>query len=221
MITLTIEPEFQQFPDLKLGLLQGNISNTFLDSLLWQEINQKAEAIRKAQQFDTIKDIPVIQATRSAYRKLGKDPNRYRPSAEALMRRLVKGNEIYQINTMVDIINFLSLSTGYSIGGFDVDQIQGDLTLGIGQPDEPYEAIGRGQLNIESLPVFRDHLGGIGTPTSDVVRTSISENTKVVLLVFNGYHGGEDLKEVLGMAMDLMQRFVAGRNMVSNIYSPM
>ena len=79
---------------------------------------------------------------------------------------------------------------GYSIGGFDYEKIQGDtLCLGVGQSGEPYEGIGRGMLNIENLPVYRDTIGGIGTPTSDNERTALSLDTKHLLALVNGYDG--------------------------------
>ena len=91
----------------------------------------------------------------------------------------MRGLELYQIDTLVDLINLVSLSTGYSIGGFDADKIQGDsLELGIGRAEEPFEGIGRGKLNIEGLPVYRDRAGGIGTPTSDNERTKMGLETR-------------------------------------------
>mgnify|MGYP000747919632 CR=1 FL=1 len=84
----------------------------------------------------------------------------------------------YQIDTLVDLINLVSIRYGYSIGGFDADKIQGDtLVLGIGKSGEPYEGIGRGELNIEGMPVYRDAMGGIGTPTSDNERTKLEAGT--------------------------------------------
>lgn len=135
-----------------------------------------------------IKLRPGIAATREAYKKLGKDPNRYRPAAEQLCRRIVRGLGLYRVNAAVDVINVLSLRSGYSIGGFDMDKIEGDtITLGVGRAGEPYEGIGRGELNIECLPVFRDSAGGIGTPTSDNERTKLSLDTTRLLMTINMY----------------------------------
>lgn len=98
------------------------------------------------------KDMTTIHATREAYKKCGKDPSRYRPSGEALCRRILRGISLYQIDTLVDLINLVSIRFGYSIGGFDADKIVGDaLVLGIGKAGEPYEGIGRGELNIEGM----------------------------------------------------------------------
>ena len=85
------------------------------------------------------------------------------------------------------------MAYGYSIGGFDGAKFVGDmLTLGIGKAGEPYEGIGRGMLNIEGLPVYRDEQGGVGTPTSDNERTKISIDTRHLVVLINGYDGQEE-----------------------------
>ena len=150
----------------------------------------------------------MIAATREAYKRCGKDPGRYRPSAEALRRRLMRGIPLYQIDTLVDLINLVSLRTGHSIGGFDADKIQGNhLELGIGKAKEPFEGIGRGILNIEGLPVYRDSFGGIGTPTSDHERTKMDVGTTHILAIVNGYNGKEGLKEAAEMIQSLLRDY--------------
>lgn len=179
----------QKLPELRLATISCNVKNTDYHPDLWREIEQVCRQTQKDSDFEQIKNQIHVKACKDAYRKLGKDPNRYRPSAESLRRRIVKGNPLYQITTVVDIINLVSLQTGYSIGGFDQNKVDGKIILGIGQPDEPYEGIGRGQLNIENLPVYRDEKGGIGTPTSDNTRTAIDINTDTLLLVINDFAG--------------------------------
>ena len=133
-----------------------------------------------------------IAATRKVYRSGGKDPSRYRPASEALIRRLLQGKELYQRDTLVDLVNLASIAYGYSIGGFYADKFQGDtLTLGVGKAGEPYEGIGRGTINIEGLPVYRDQIGGVGTPTSDNERTKMEMNTTHLIVLINGYDGNE------------------------------
>ena len=132
------------------------VKNTAYCEGLWKEINAFTEELTTTTQIEDIKHQPVIAATREAYKRCGKDPGRYRPSAEALRRRLMRGIPLYQIDTLVDLINLVSLRTGHSIGGFDADKIQGAyLELGIGKAGEPFEGIGKGVLNIEGLPVYR------------------------------------------------------------------
>ena len=105
---------------------------------------------------------------------------------------MLQGKELYQINTLVDLINLASIAYGYSIGGFDADKFAGDtLTLGIGKEGEPYEGIGRGMINIAGLPVYRDAQGGVGTPTSDNERTKIELQTVRLAVLINGYDGNE------------------------------
>ena len=139
--------------------------------------------------------------------------NRARPLSEALRRRLLRGLDLYQIDTLVDLINLVSLRTGYSIGGFDADRIQGtQLCLGIGREGEPFEGIGRGPLNIACMPVIRDAIGGIGTPTSDHERTKMSVDTRHILAIINGYSGSEGLHEAATLTTELLQRYASAED---------
>lgn len=173
--------------------VEARITNSAHCPGLWQRIEDFVSDYRSRYTTDSIKNMPSIQATRHIYKLCGKDPSRYRPSGEALVRRILKGQPLYQIDTAVDLINLASIAYGYSIGGFDADAISGHtLTLGIGQKGEPYEGIGRGSLNIEGLPVYRDATGGIGTPTSDNERTKIHLHSTRLLVIVNGYDGDAD-----------------------------
>ena len=155
----------------------------------------------------------TIHATREAYKKCGKDPSRYRPSGEALWRRILRGIPLYQIDTLVDLINLVSIRFGYSIGGFDADKFEGDtLTLGIGKAGEPYEGIGRGALNIEGMPVYRDAIGGVGTPTSDNERTKLGLETTHLLTIINGYSGKEGLQEAADYMVELIKEFASAED---------
>lgn len=194
----------QRCPQFVGAAVLASVHNTELDSELWQEINQFIADYRQRYTPDSIKQMPSIQATREAYKRCGKDPSRYRPSGEALVRRTLKGNDLYQVSTLVDLINLASIAYGYSIGGFDADKIKGDrLTLGIGREGEPYEGIGRGTLNIAGLPVYRDEMGGIGTPTSDNERTKLTLQTTRLLTIVNGYDGNHE--QTLACARYLQQ----------------
>ncbi len=182
------------------------VKNTAHNEGLWKEIDAFTEHLTTTTKMEDIKLQPVIAATREAYKRCGKDPGRYRPSSEALRRRLMRGISLYQIDTLVDLINLVSLRTGHSIGGFDADKIQGSrLELGIGKAGEPFEGIGRGVLNIEGLPVYRDSVGGIGTPTSDNERTKMDIGTTHILAIVNGYNGTEGLKEAAEMIQNLLK----------------
>ena len=166
--------------------------NSPTSETLWQEIGEMGERYRQTLTVESLKQMSGIAATRRVYKACGKDPSRYRPAAEALIRRMLQGKELYRVNTLVDLINLASIAYGYSIGGFDADKMVGDrLELGVGKEGEPYEGIGRGLLNIAGLPVYRDGKGGVGTPTSDHERTKISMETTHLLVLINGYDGNE------------------------------
>ena len=210
MINISISDEIlAACPEFAFSAIQCKVKNTPYNAELWQEITDFSEKFAAKTPLSKINKLPNIIETREAYKKLGKDPNRYRPSAEALCRRIVRGIPLYQISTVVDLINLVSMKYDYSIGGFDADKIEGDLILGVGKTDEKFEAIGRGLLNIEGLPVYRDNIGGIGTPTSDEERTKISLETTNLLMLINGYSGKNGLAEVTEYAKKLTEKFAA------------
>jgi len=115
---------------------------------------------------------------------------------------------------LVDCINLISIHTGFSIGGFDLEKIDGDLFLGVGEANEKYDAIGRGLLNIEGLPVYRDKKGGIGTATSDEERTKIDLNTKSLLLIINSAGGKIGLEEAFEWSKRLLIDYVQAKEIV-------
>ena len=200
----------QAWPLFRGAAVFATVKNSPYSEELWKRIGEFTELYRQKYTIDSIKEMPAIQATRQAYKKCGKDPSRYRPSAEALRRRLMRGIALYQIDTLVDLINLVSLRTGYSIGGCDADKIQGtDLKLGVGRAEEPFEGIGRGVLNIEGLPVYRDAVGGIGTPTSDNERTKMDLGTQHILAIVNGYSGQEGLREAAEMIQELLKKYTS------------
>ena len=173
--------------------VEANVVNTPYCQELWDEIHALGEKYKETLTTESLKEMSGIAATRKVYRACGKDPSRYRPASEALIRRMLQGKELYQRDTLVDLVNLASIAYGYSIGGFDADKFKGDtLTLGIGRAGEPYEGIGRGLINIDGLPVYRDAEGGVGTPTSDNERTKMSIDTTHLVVLINGYDGNEE-----------------------------
>lgn len=209
---ITIGQEiFAVCPEFHLAAIACETKNSPYNAGLWQEIVAFSAQFAATYKMEEINRRPAIHATREVYKKLGKDPNRYRPSAEALCRRILKGQRLYQVNTLVDLINLVSLKTGYSIGGFDASRIEGDLQLGVGEAGERFEAIGRGLLNIEGLPLYRDAEGGIGTPTSDEERTKIRSDTTQLLIIINGYSGRGGLQEAADYARNLLTKYAEAK----------
>ncbi|MEG1616251.1 MAG: phenylalanine--tRNA ligase beta subunit-related protein [Bacteroidales bacterium] len=195
-------------PDFKGVAISCRVRNSEPDEALWKELDAEMLHFCECYKVEQINKRKPIQATRQAYKALGKDPNRYRPSAEALCRRILKEKSLYRINTLVDLINLVSIHTGFSIGGFDAARISGDtLWLGAGKADEVFCGIGRGPLNIEGLPVYRDAVGGIGTPTSDEERTKLTVESTDLLMIINGYSGEEGLDEAVAYSIELLKRY--------------
>ena len=199
-------------PDINLSCIECNVLIEEKNEILWGEIQNKIVELCANFKVEDISKILAISVSRKAYKACGKDPARYRLSAEALLRRVLKRNEIYQINNVVDLLNLVSISTGFSIGGYDVDKIEGDIILGIGDNNEPYSAIGRGELNIEFLPLFRDDKGAFGTPTSDSERTSVSFQTKRFLMIIIDFSASSQLNVATNMAVNLLKKFANATN---------
>lgn len=187
------------FPNLRLGCIRMDVTINQSDDRIYALSDKIIARIQDEFTIGLISQRKMIRSTKEAYRKLGKDPSRYRPSAEALTRRIVKGKDLLWINNIVDVLNLISLDSGYSIGGYDADKITGDVEFGIGGVDEPYEAIGRGPINIENLPVFRDDKGAFGSPTSDSLRTMVTDSTTNFLMVIIDFLGDEQLKKTVEM----------------------
>jgi DNA/RNA-binding domain of Phe-tRNA-synthetase-like protein len=196
-------------PELALAIITCEVKNADTSSEFWSELETEIQQIKASYALEEINKRPEIAATRKIYKALGKDPNRYRPSAEALCRRILRDIPIYKVSTLVDIINLVSIRSGFSIGGFDRDKIQGNIELGAGTSEDEFEAIGRGLLNVDGLPLYRDEAGGIGTPTSDNERTKISENTTQLLMIINGYSGKNGLQETVNHSIKLLGKYAA------------
>lgn len=191
------------------AVVEAEVRNGPTPSALWAEINVFAGKFAQSLTPETLKLQPGIAATRAAYKAAGKDPSRYRPACEQLARRILQGKGLYSVSTLVDIGNLASLLYGYSTGAIDREKICGnEVTLGIGHKEEPYEAIGRGILNIENMPAYRDAEGAFATPTSDSVRTMLSEGTRRLALFINGYDGdGERVTATAQYVQELLKKY--------------
>ena len=210
MVKISISERIKgSIPDLVLGCIECNVEILKSSPELWDEIEGTCKLIQQTKNFADVSSLPAIKASRQSYKLCGKDPARYRLSSEALMRRVVKGFDLYRINNVVDLLNLVSLKTGMSIGGYDADKIDGDVIFDVGYKDEPYEGIGRGELNIEFLPVFRDRNSAFGSPTSDSVRTSVTHNTKRFLMIIVGFSGIASTKEAMELAVSLLKKYAA------------
>lgn len=205
MPEVMISPELKsRCPKLRLGCIEANVLVNSAGEGLFSEIRERLERIQQSLKIEDIARIPAVEASRKAYRACGKDPARYRLSAEALLRRVILGKALYQINNVVDQLNLVSVTGGFSIGGYDAGKIKGNIVFGMGLADEPYEGIGRGVLNIENLPVFRDDAGAFGTPTSDSKRTEVTRETNDFLMIIIDFGADDQLETSMQLAVRLL-----------------
>ena len=174
-------------------------------------ISSYESKIMEEYSLEDVLDIPLIKEARDSYKKLGKDPSRYRLACESLLRRLVKGNKLYRINNLVDLGNILSIDTKRSVAVLDYDKIKGDVLIRIGRSDDVYEGIGRGIINIENIPLYEDEIGPFGSTTSDTPRTMVTENTKKILL-FIVFFGSSCKEENEGIALELFNKYANAKN---------
>jgi len=204
-------------PYARLGVVQAKVKYQKESVCLWEKINKEIKNISNYLSLGQIAEIPVIKDTRNAYLAMGKEPARYRCSAEALLRRIVNGKGLYKINSIVDIINFISLSSHFSIGCYDYNTLFTPVIFDIGRASEKYNTIGRGEMNIEDLPVFRDGLGAFGSPTSDSSRTRITINTREIVAVIIDFSGTGSLIEAMNMTVDYLKEYGGATQTVDNI----
>lgn len=212
MIKIKIDSSIKECcSEAALGVLQCNVAVKEAEAAFLELLNAKIGELAEVELSQANKR-EKIQSTRKAYKALGKDANRYRCSAEAMCRRISKERGLYYINNVVDINNYLSIKTGYSMGTYDLEQVQGDILWARAPEGTAYKGIGKDVLNIEFLPALFDELGPFGNPTSDNTRAMITENTKEVILVFYAFDGGKELMEHLKEAENLLKEFAEGEN---------
>jgi DNA/RNA-binding domain of Phe-tRNA-synthetase-like protein len=147
-------------------------------------------------------------AARALYRRLGEDPTRHRPSSEALLRRVRRGDGLPRVNSLVDVANVVSMRLQVPVGLYDLDRVQGQLTLRLGRLGESYAGIGRETVNVAGRLCVADDLGACGNPSADSARTMITTGTDQAAWIFFLPVGDRDL----GLTYELVARY--GRGLV-------
>ena len=164
-------------------------------------------------------EAPSILATRAGYKALGKDPARYRGSAEALLRRLIAGKGLPRINNVVDVINLLSAESRLPIGLYDLAHVEGEIEFRAGRAGETYKGIGKYDLNLEELPLFADGKGPHGSATSDSERTMVTEATTRVVAIIVAFGGANGLDAWTARLAELLTQHASGSSIETRIVS--
>ena len=197
----------EKCPNLTLGCIIANVKVNDFNEDLWKEITNECNNIETSLEIKDILTLENIKASRDAYKKFKKDPSKYRLSSESLLRRIVKGLGLYKVNTIVDINNLISLKTNYSVGTYDLDKLNGDILFTLGHEGERYEGIGRGEINLENLPVFEDAIGKFGSTTSDSTRAMITKDTKSILMNIISFNGDINMESHINNAKNLLELY--------------
>jgi DNA/RNA-binding domain of Phe-tRNA-synthetase-like protein len=212
MVRVTIDPALKtKCPRTALGCVTAHVEAAAPAEALLDVMRARETEIQNLPHPRGVLASPQVEAARSAYKALGKDPARYRGSAEALLRRIVAGRGLPQINAVVDVINLVSVESRLSVGLYDLARVQGDIVFRRGRAGESFKGIGKFDLNLEGLPVFCDALGPHGSPTSDSERTMVTAETNQVLAVIVSFGGVEGLERSVKRMSELFTQFAAGK----------
>jgi DNA/RNA-binding domain of Phe-tRNA-synthetase-like protein len=173
-----------KLPGVKLGIVEA--SDVHVETVHAQLTDALDEVcVRKQKEFtvETLAEAPSIRAVRALFRGWSMDPSKYRPSSEALLRRVVQGKGLYRVSNVVDVGNLVSIETGWPLGCYDRSRIEEPVTLRCGTPGENYEGIGKKSWNLEGRPVLADPAGPFGSPISDSKRSMITDSAQQVMIV--------------------------------------
>ncbi len=218
MITLTIDgPLKAKCPRVALACVTGSVEAMESPAALLAEMKACEARILGLPEPRAVLEGPQILATRAGYKALGKDPARYRGSAEALLRRILSGKSFPQIGAVVDVINLASVESRLPIGLYDLANVQGDILFRTGRTGETYKGIGKYDLNLEGLPVFCDATGPHGSPTSDSERTMVIPATKQIAAIFVGFGGSEGFERWSQRMTALLETYAQGRELETAI----
>jgi DNA/RNA-binding domain of Phe-tRNA-synthetase-like protein len=209
--------EFTLGPDVagraKVGLLTlEGVSVRERDAGLDAEVERLCSSLRERYGAGHSSEVPGAADARTLYKAIGLDPTKTRPSNEALLRRALKGEPLYRINTLVDALNLVSLREQLPFGLYDLDHVRPPVVLRRGSAGETYEGIRKGIVNLEGRPLLADAAGPFGNPSSDSLRTSITLATRrafVVAYAPAGYSAAR-LDGVLDSAAGTLTRFCGG-----------
>ena len=199
-------------PNATLGILTYSVTVEKSSDNLLKKFNSTVSELENKYATEDIVKINHIYTTREAYKALGKSPSSYRNASEAMLRRIVKGKGLYNINNVVEINNIISVSSGYSIGSYVLDCVSEDLTLKRDPDGENYDGIGKSSVNIEHLPTLYDEAGPFGNPTSDSQRAMIKEGKRKVASIIYSFDGSEDLEKWMAEFKALLTEFTDAKD---------
>jgi DNA/RNA-binding domain of Phe-tRNA-synthetase-like protein len=204
-------------PRIALGCVTAEVDAGATPPALSAELKQREEEILRLPEPRAVLESAPVMATRAAYKALGKDPARYRGSAEALLRRIIAGKGLPQINSVVDVINLVSIESRLPVGLYDLAAVNGEIIFRAGRAGETYKGIGKYDLNLEGLPLFADATGPHGSATSDSERTMVTSATKQIVALIVGFAGPADLPRWNQRMIELLTLYASAQSTEARI----
>ena len=214
---LIIDTEMKSiWPATRVGCFQYRVKVEKKNEDMWKYLKKEIYKKTKDAIFDYgVNDIPNIRESRLAYKAFGKDPSRYRVSSESLIRRIGQGKGLYEVNTVVDVNNLISIESGFSVGSYDASNIEEELVFRVGKEGEIYKGIGKSEIKIDGLPVLADAKGAIGSSTSDSERAMITENASEVLTLIYSFSDNQDLERALEYGKQYLEKYAGATEVIS------
>jgi DNA/RNA-binding domain of Phe-tRNA-synthetase-like protein len=206
-------------PRVALGCVTAEVGAGETPEGLSEELKSREEQILRLPEPRAVLESPTVLATRIAYKALGKDPARYRGSAEALLRRVTANKGLPRINAVVDVINLVSVESRLPVGLYDLSAVSGDIVFRAGRAGETYKGIGKYDLNLEGLPLFADSIGPHGSATSDSERTMVTASTKNIIALIVSFGGAADLPRWTQRMCELLTLYAAAKDCESSVIS--
>lgn len=196
------------YPKIRLGLLRFKTNVESSNEKFWEYMDTKViPEVKKEIEGKQWSEISGVKGSRLAYKAFGRNPGRYRVSSEALLRRVRRGDELYHINSVVDVNNLLSIKSGLSVGSYDLNKIKGTIQLKKAGQGEGYEGIGKKYLDMENMLVLADEQGAFGSSMSDSTRAMVTDSTKDVLVVIYCFEKDIQLETLLKEGKKAFEKF--------------
>ena len=207
------EKLYAVYPEIRLGLLRFCAEIKEPDDRFWSYMNTEVlPQVRAAIEGKEWSDIPGIRSSRAAYKSFGRNPGRYRVSSEALLRRVKRGDELYHINSVVDVNNLISVKSGLSVGSYDLDRISGAIVFRKAEHGEGYLGIGKEFLDMENMLVLADDDGIFGSSMSDSTRAMVTEKSRNILTVIYCFENAIDMETLLAESQSAFAHFALASN---------
>lgn len=206
-----IDPKlYDVYPEIRLGCLRFSAEVQDPDEAFWDHMKEEVlPAVREAIDGKEWGEIHGIRGSRLAYKAFGRNPGRYRVSSEALIRRVRRGDDLYRINSVVDVNNLISVKSGLSVGSYDLGNVHGEVTLQKAEQGEGYTGIGKDFIDMENMLVLADDEGIFGSSMSDSTRAMVTESATDILVVIYCFENDVDLASLLEESREAFEKYAS------------